>query len=94
MGTPNHTAAVWSARAERLLEQALSETRDGIDAIPTVDAALTALRIEAGEVSADVMDGYPFPGEDASDEGCACPADLAARGGWSSRCPVHGGLHA
>lgn len=83
--------SVWSARAERLLEQALSETRDGIDSIPTVDAALTALRIEAGEVPADAMDGYHFPGEDDSDDGCTCPPALVARGGWSSRCPVHGG---
>ena len=41
--------------AERYLEMALGEVRDGIDAIPSVSAALAALRIEAGELAADEL---------------------------------------
>lgn len=81
--------SVWGSRAERLLEQALGEVLSSIDAIPTVDAALAALRIEAGELPADELDGYPFPGEE-SDKDCTCPPDLRERGGFTSTCPAHG----
>jgi hypothetical protein len=57
---PSTETATWAARAERLLKQALEETRDGADAIPTVLAALTVLRIEASELSPDDVDGFPF----------------------------------
>lgn len=80
---------LWSARAEALLERALGEVRDGVDAIPTVDAVMQVLRIEAGEAAADTMDGYPFPGEDDLTP-CTCPPDLVERGGWASTCPKHG----
>jgi hypothetical protein len=86
---PPAEATIWGTRAERLLEQALDEVRSGADAIPAVDAALTALRIEAGQVPEDEMDGYRFPGED-DDVQCTCPPDLAARGGFRSDCPAHG----
>jgi hypothetical protein len=50
--------SIWTERAARLLEDARGLVLDGVhDAIPTVDAALTALRIEAGELSPDAMDG-------------------------------------
>jgi hypothetical protein len=78
-----------SSRAERLLEQALEEVRDGVDAIPTVSAAMTALRIEAGELGADAMDGYPFP-DDSRDY--ICPPDLLKRGGFRGGCPEHSAL--
>jgi hypothetical protein len=86
-GQEDSTAATWAMRAERLLEQALQETRDGIDAIPTVDAALTALHVEAGELPTDEMDDYPFAGEETDD--CTCPPELRARGGFRGGCPVH-----
>jgi hypothetical protein len=81
--------ALIASRAERLLEQALEEVRDGVDAIPIVSAALAALRIEAGELGADAMDGYPFPDEVPN---CICPPDLLERGGFRGRCPEHSAL--
>lgn len=84
---PSTETAIWSARAERLLEQALYEIRSGDDAIPTVDAALAALRVEAGELPPDEMDGYPFPGEERL--GCTCPDELLERGGFRGSCSVH-----
>lgn len=83
---------VWTGRAERLLEQALDDARSGVDAIPTATAALAALRIEAGEMPATELDGYPFPGEDEDPAGCICPPDLLARGGFRGGCLVHGGM--
>jgi hypothetical protein len=74
--------------AERLLEQALSEVRDGHDAIPTVGAALAALRIAAGELPPDEL-GFMFPDRDAA---CICPPDLLERGGFRGGCPVHNTL--
>jgi hypothetical protein len=84
---PSTETATWGARAERLLEQALEETRDGADAIPTVLAALTVLRIEASELSPDDVDGFPFPGEER--RGFTCPPELLERGGFGGGCPVH-----
>jgi hypothetical protein len=75
----------WGARAERLLEQALDEVRNGIDAIATVDLALACLRIEDESLSAAELDGYTFPGEQV----CICPAELLERGGHRGGCPVH-----
>lgn len=69
-------------RAEDLLEQALDEVRSGIDAIPTVDAALAELRIEAGELDADEVETTASPR-------CSCPPDLSARGGFRGDCPAH-----
>lgn len=73
----------WGACAERLLEQALDEVRDRVDAIGTVDGALTALRIEAGELPPD--DDLLADGETVT---CICPPDLVARGGFRSTCPA------
>jgi hypothetical protein len=81
----------WATRAERLLEQALDEVRGGIDALPTISAADAALRIEAGEMPASELDGYPFPGEDPPGH-CICPPDLLERGGFRGGCLVHGSL--
>lgn len=81
-------AGIWGIRAERLLEQALYETQDHIDAIPTVCAALAALRIEVGELPADEMDDFTFPGEE-EELSCICPPDLLERGGFRGGCPVH-----
>lgn len=83
------TASAWGVRAERLLEQALSDVRDGVDAIPVVTAALTALRAETGDVPPDDMDGYTFPGEQRERAACLCPPALRTRGGWRSGCPEH-----
>lgn len=80
---------IWSDRAKCLLAQALSEVADGRDAIPTAAAAVAALRIEAGELPADELAGYPWPGEE-SEKPCTCPPDLVARGGFVSTCPLHG----
>ncbi|MFI6296773.1 hypothetical protein ACIBEJ_34650 [Nonomuraea sp. NPDC050790] len=79
---------IWAVRAEQLLEQALDESRSSIDAIPTVSAALAALRIECGELPSAAMDGYPFQDADGVDDLCTCPPDLAARGGFRSTCPA------
>jgi hypothetical protein len=87
------TGALWGIRAERLLEQALDDVRSGVDAIPVVDAALAALRIQARELPADEMDGYRFPGEEEAAE-CTCPPDLLERGGFRSSCAAHGTMSA
>lgn len=79
--------SIWRGRAAWLLQRALDEIEDADDAIPTVGAALQALRIEAGEAPADSLDGYPFPGE-AEKPTCTCPPDLRARDGFRSTCPV------
>ena len=77
--------ADWGSRAEQLLEQALDEVRNGIDAISTAELALVCLRIEDGSLPEDEVDGYTFPGEEI----CICPADLLERGGHRGGCPVH-----
>ena len=93
-GVKDVTRTIWTVRAERLLEQALSEVRTGTqDPIPTISAALAALKVEYGELAAGDMDSYPFPDEDGegSLELCTCPPDLVARGGFQSSCiAVHG----
>ena len=69
--------------AEGLLERALREVRDGVDAIPTVEAAAAALRIEAGELPPTELD-------DPQEAVCVCPSDLVERGGFRGACPAHG----
>ena len=85
-GGPGMT--IWSDRAERLLEQAIGEVHDGTEPIIIVSAALAALRVDIGELPASELDGYPFPGEPEDESGCTCPAELRARGGFRSSCPV------
>jgi hypothetical protein len=80
----------WGVRARQLLEQARAEVEGGIDAIPTVEAALAVLRIEAGEAPNHTMDGYSFPDEEPDVTLCICPPDLVERGGFRSGCPIHG----
>lgn len=82
---------IWGVRAERLLERALYEVQNGDDAIGTVSAALAALQIAVGELPADELEGYPFPGEAPTVE-CICPPDLLARGGFRGGCLVHSAL--
>jgi len=53
----------WGNRAKDLLLQAADEVDSGIDAIGTVDLALTCLRIEAGEIPESDLEDYDF--EDA-----------------------------
>lgn len=79
----------WGARAEGLLEEALSDHRsgEGDEAIITASAALAALKIEAGELPEAELAGW-FGDDD--EQRCACPADLRARGGHRGSCPVHG----
>jgi hypothetical protein len=86
-GKPDRS--IWSVRAEHLLEKALGEVIDGLDAIGTVDLVLTVLRIEADEMPADEVEGYPWPGEEEDETGCICPPDILKRGGFRSGCPVH-----
>jgi hypothetical protein len=71
----------WGDRAAGLLTEALSQVRDGLDAIPVTEHALAALRVEAGELD---------PAELDPADACSCPPDLRARGGWRSSCLVHG----
>ena len=81
--------SIWARRAERLLEQALDEVRDDVDALVTVSAAEAALRIEAGELPASELEGYPFPDEAEPERECICPPELVERGGFRSGCPAH-----
>lgn len=81
--------SIWGDRAERLLEAALDKLRSGEEAWMEISAAEAALRIEAGDLPAEELDGYPFPGEDTAPE-CICPPDLKARGGFTSTCPACG----
>ena len=79
--------SVWSAHAERLLEQALDEVRDRTDAIPTVGAALAALRAEVGELPED--EAAELAADLARKPECICPPELLARDGFRGGCPVH-----
>ena len=82
---------IWGLRAQRLLEQAIDEVRNGKDdAVGTVSAAEAALRIESGELPAEELEGYPFPGEVTEAAACTCPPDLRSRGGFRGGCPAHG----
>jgi hypothetical protein len=45
-------------RAEHLIRRALDDVGSGLDAIPNLSAAMAQLRIEAGELPADELDGY------------------------------------
>ena len=49
----NHRESAWAIAAEAWLIKALSDVRSGYDPIPAIDAALTAARIETGEMSED-----------------------------------------
>jgi hypothetical protein len=84
------TAPEWGVWAAEALERALSEVRDGEDAIPAVSLAMALLRAEAGELDADqveeLLDSMTSPPDDA----CTCPPDLRERGGYTSTCLVHG----
>ena len=85
-GAHKHPRSVWSIRAEKAIEQALSEVTDNIDAMPALSLAMACLQAEVGELAADDMASL-----DASFNGpvCTCPADLLARGGFRGGCPVH-----
>jgi hypothetical protein len=48
---------MWSKRALAYALQACGEIEDGTDAIPALDAAIAALRIEAGELDPDELGG-------------------------------------
>lgn len=69
----------------RLLGEAARQIRDDGNAIPVVGAALAALRIEAGELPEDELEGYPFPGEPRTGI-CTCPPGLVKRGGYTGSC--------
>ena len=80
----------WVDRAERLLTDALGNIRSE-DVIPTVVEALAALYLSVGETPCSVVvDATDCRGEDDLAVGCSCPAELVRRGGWQSRCRVHG----
>ena len=83
------TARMWQARAVHLLNQAITQIRAGEDAIPTVGAAMAALRIEIGELPADELDGL-FP--DPNWNPCICPPDLLARDGFLGGCRIHSSI--
>ncbi len=86
MSRPDHRPD-WGGRAERLLEAALYALRSGQDPLSLLNAAETALRIGAGDLPPDEMDGYPFPGETV-EVVCTCPPDQRTRGGFRSTCQV------
>ncbi len=52
-GFEPYTPGPYAQAAERWLTKALSQVRDGLDALPAISAAEAALRIEAGEIPAD-----------------------------------------
>lgn len=81
---------LWATRAERLLEQALSELRNDEDPISSASAAEQALRVLMGEAPEDTMDGFPFPGEEPDESACICSPEQRASGGFRSACPIHG----
>jgi hypothetical protein len=78
----------WSARAVEALECALSEIRDGEDALPSVSLADACLRAEQGIMDTDELVDLTYYYERPGPE-CICPADLVARGGFRGGCPVH-----
>jgi hypothetical protein len=84
------STSVWTERAERVTEEALVLIHHNEDAISTLSLAIACLRVECGELPAEELAGIDFPGEEPDESGCTCPPDLIARGGWTSRCPVHG----
>ncbi|KAB2347290.1 hypothetical protein [Actinomadura rudentiformis] len=69
-------------RSERYIREALELLWDE-DVIPQLDAAIQCQRIAMGEADPSTMD-------DRADS-CSCPVELAARGGFTSTCPTHGG---
>lgn len=81
--------SVWVERAEKLLEDALGRI-DREDVIGTIAAAEACLRIDCGELPESELADYPFPDEDDDESGCTCPAELRERGGFTSKCSVHG----
>ena len=85
-GWAPYEPGIWGTRAQRLVEQALSEVIDGIDAIGTLEGAIACLKAEAGELSpddlADLERYFAVPV-------CICPPDLLERGGHRGGCPVH-----
>lgn len=97
LGYEEQFDALWNARVEALLEEALDMVRSGSeDPIPTISAADAAARVAAGELPWDEMEGYPFPGEpDPLDDParCICPPGLVERGGFKGGCLVHGRVY-
>lgn len=79
----------WLGRAEWLAERVRSDILSGLDALPVLSALEAALKIEAGELPASELDGYPFPDAEADTARCICPPDLLERGGFRGGCPVH-----
>lgn len=82
--------SVWEDRTERLLEEAITRLRagEGDSVLMAIGAAEAAFRIEMGELSAEEMDGYPFPGEEWEGPSCICPPELVAHGGFKGSCPA------
>jgi hypothetical protein len=82
----------WIDRADEFLADALENIRsDDVidDAIQAVTEALIALYLSVGETPATVvLDAAGY--RDREEDECSCPPELVARGGWRSRCPVHG----
>jgi hypothetical protein len=82
--------------AKRLLEQALADLENGDEeAITMTEAALAVLRAgDLPESERDELLGELVrlvdEDDDSDDLPCTCPPALAARGGFTSRCPVHG----
>ena len=84
--------ASWSALAEDFLERALANLRDGLDPIPYAEGALAALRApEASEAVGGDLWRELASSVELDEPPCTCAPDLAARGGFTSSCPAHGG---
>lgn len=62
-------------KAVELLEQAIAEVRQGLDALPTISAAEAVLRAEAGELSADDVMELLDPVGECPDGRSSCMVD-------------------
>jgi hypothetical protein len=85
-------ADLWYGRAERLLDEALDAIREERidDAMGSASLAVACMHAVDGQQDVSEFDGYSWPGEPEDESGCICPPELRERGGFTSRCPVHG----
>jgi hypothetical protein len=79
---------IWTARAQEALERALSEVRDGEDALPSVSLADACLRADQGVMGADELADLTYFFYERPAPQCICPPDLIARGGFRGGCPA------
>ena len=78
----------WGERATSALERALSDVRDGMDAMPAVSLAHACLRAEMGELG-DTDLAALLTIFDADPPCCTCTREQLTRGGFRGGCPTH-----